>query len=273
MGYGDQMMAAGLAEDLYRSDPSAGPVAICDCAGNLRLQPLWKHNPMIGASADPRRSVRVGKGCLPYLQYPYSGTTGLRFVDPTIYRAADHRGSLFLTDAEKQFGRDVYARYGPFIAIEPSPTDRKNVNRAWPVESWQLMVGQLQRLTRLAIVQFDHPATSRLGSIPAVPSPDIRAAAGIIASAALVVSLEGGIPFIAAALRTPAVVLWGGCVSAPVLAYPEHVNLVDDSPETPCGSLAPCQHCTHAWARLSPVYVADVVYRATRSLGRQHGAA
>lgn len=272
MGFGDQMMAAGLAEDLYRQDPSAGPVTIADLNGLPRMQPLWLHNPMIGASPTGRQ-VRVGKGCLPYLQYPYSGATGLRFVDPSTYRAADHRGSLFLTDAERQHGTDVYARYGPFIVIEPSPTDRKNVNRSWPVASWQLMVGFLQRLTRLAIVQFDHPDANRLGSIPAVPSPDIRAAAGIIASASLVVSLEGGIPFIAAALRTPAVVLWGGCVSAPVLAYPEHVNLVDDSPETPCGSLAPCAHCTAAWAKLSPQAVADTVYRTARSIGRHHGAA
>ena len=261
MGFGDQLIAAGLAEELYNEDPSLGPVTITDCHGTPRMQPLWEGNPAIGFG---RRRVKCGKGCLPYLEYPYSLETGLTFSKT--YRAADHRGHIYLTEQELDRGRQARKTYGHYILIEPSPTDRKNVNRAWPLDSWERMITRLQRTLNYPIVQFDHPHAARLSGIPAIASPTFRDACGLIASAHLVVSLEGGIPFACAALDVPAVVLWGGCVSAPTLAYPEQVNIVDGDPQTPCGSLKPCDHCTVAWRKFDPDMIAKVVLAGAQTV-------
>lgn len=257
MGYGDQLMAAGLAEALHAQAPTAGPVTICDQYGNPRWQPLWARNPAIGVTKSGPR-ITCGAGCLPYLVYPRRDHR-LEF-SPT-YRARDLRGHIYLTPEELAYGRDVADRHGAYILIEPTPTDRKNVNRCWPRASWEALLGELQRLS-FTTIQCAHPDATRLPGVPAVATPTFRDACGVIKAARLVVCLEGGVAFAAAALGTPAVVLWGGCISAGVLSFPEHVNLVDDDPQTPCGALRPCDHCTRAWARLTPARVAAAVYQA-----------
>lgn len=269
MGYGDHLIAAGLAEDLFRQDPSAGPVTITDLSGKPRWQPLWNGNPAISVTANGPR-IACGGGCLPYLVYPRLPD---RLTFSSTYHAADHRCHLYLTDAELALGRDVYRRYGPYVVIEPYPRDRQNLNRQWPRDSWELMIGELQRRSRVSLVQCDHEHATRIGSLPAIATPTFRDACGVFAHAALVVCLEGGIPFATAALDTPTVVLWGGCISAPVLAYPEHVNIVDDARETPCGRLTPCDHCARAWLRLTPSIVATTVLHTLQHMGRRHGLA
>jgi ADP-heptose:LPS heptosyltransferase len=174
------------------------------------------------------------------------------------------RGHLFLTEAEIERGRMARKIYGSYVLIEPSPQDRKNVNRMWPIESWAEMVTLLQKSFAYPIVQFDHEHATKLPGIPALSSPTFRDACGLMHAAHLVVALEGGIPFATAALDVPTVVLWGGCVSAETLAFPEHVNVVDDDPDTPCGSLKPCAHCRKAWEQLTPEWVATVVSRSAR---------
>ncbi len=259
MGFGDTLIAAGLAERLFHEDPSAGPVRITDCGGSLRDQPCWHGNPAIGLGP---RSVRCGGGCLPYLQYPRQPDC-LTF-SPT-YRAADNRGHLYLTDAERNIGLAAKQRYGSYVLVEPYPRDRQNLNRQWPLDSWQQLITLLQRTCTHAIVQFDHAHATRIPSLPAIPTPTFRGACGLLTHARLLIALEGGLVFASAALGTPTVALWGGCISAPVLSFPEHVNLVDEQPETPCGRTKPCLHCEMAWHLLTPELVADRVLRCLRS--------
>lgn len=260
MGFGDILMAAGLAEHLHAQSPADGPVTITDCQGTPRWQPLWHGNPAIGVTAKGPR-VPCGAGCLPYLVYPRQHDK-LDF-SPT-FRAKDYRAHIYLTDAERQRGLDVFRRYGPYLIVEPSPGDRKNVNRQWPIASWGACISEIQRRSLITILQLDHDDATRLPGISTIPSPTFRDACGILAAARLALVLEGGLAFACAALSTPAVVLWGGCISAPVLSFPEQVNLVDDQPETPCGSLKPCDHCRRAWAHLDPAYVAQTVVRTWR---------
>jgi len=270
MGFGDVLMAAGLAEHLFMQDPSAGPVAITDLHGSPRWSDLWAGNPAITTTPHNSRSIRCGAGCLPYLNYPRPAD---RLSFSSTYRAQDYRGHIHLTADERARGEDVRARYGHYVVIEPFPLDRKNSNRQWPADNWERLVTRLQRSLSYSLVQFDHPHVIRIPGVPAIASPTFRDACGIIASAHLLVCLEGGLAFAAAALMTPAVVLWGGCISAPVLAYPEHVNLVDDDPATPCGMLYPCDHCMTAWHKISPQRVANEIQRACVTPRAVYGAA
>lgn len=250
-------MAAGLAEARYATDPSAGPVTIVAPDGKVRWSPLWDHNPAIGI--DPTaRTICCGGHALPYVTY---STDQQRLIFSSTYRARDYRGHLYLTDDELANARDRLATIQPFILIDPYPRDRKNPNRHWSLGAWHDLIQLLVAECPLPLYQFRHPAMTPMRHIRQVYSPSFRDACALMAHARLVIALEGGIPFATAALNIPTVVLWGGCVSADVLSYPEQHNLVDPQ-HNGCGMVRPCPDCFAAWARLSPRQVADTVLSA-----------
>lgn len=251
-------MAAGVAQKLYAEDPSLGPVVICNKDGKPRWSDLWEGNTAIYCPAvSPHSSLRriyFGKGCLPYYKPNHkAGTSGF----DRAWRAQDHRARVYLTEQERDLGRAVVREHGPFLLIEPTGLDRKNKNRYWP--HWQDLADLLKTLP-FAVVQLTRPACDRIGSVRGIPHGSFRQALGILSVATLSILPEGGLAMGAAAIGAPAVVLWGGCSDAVIGSYPEHVNLIDDDPQTPCGSLFPCEHCTRAWAKLTPERVFKVSY-------------
>ncbi len=255
-------MAAGLAEERYAQDPSRGPVAICDREGMPRWNPVWQGNPAVWTPVAPLRRFRepyviAGKGCLPYLQYPFSASEGWRF---SAWRVRDHRPHLYLTGDELELGAQLKGTIGPYIILEPT-AQRKAVNRRPPMAFWPELLTGLQRTVGYRIVQLQHAEADLLDRVVWAPHRDFRDACGILASASLLIATEGGLAHAAAALGIPAVILWGGCVSVENLGYPEQTNLVDPSPETPCGQLYSCDHCTRAWERLTPETVLAAVHQ------------
>lgn len=257
MGYGDALLAAGMAQEQYAKAPERGPVLICDGNGRPRWRAEWDGNPMImppngrGFSAAPR--ITVG-GNLPY--HPWN---------PSItWQARDHRGSIYLTRQEIKRGLGLRARYGPFVMIEPTGQDRKNVNRYW--SGWPELARILKHRIDMPLLQLDRRYASRLPGVHLVAHDTYRDACAILKAASLGVLTEGGITFAAAAVKTPAVVLWGGCVSVHTFGYPEHVNLTGLDPQRPCGASRPCDHCAEAWRVLTPELVADAVVAKAQQL-------
>lgn len=261
---GDEIMAAGHAEWLYRQHPGDGPVAICDRFGVARWHPLWQGNPVIAKPVGPsplKRHphtpyVKNAKGCRAYIQYPFTDVTGWTWSTEWSAREKG-RGTLYLTPEEIDKGQAWSNRYGPFVLIEPSPV-RGCKNRRYPMESWEAISKGLIE-AGLRVIQPEHAASRLLEDTIKAPHQGFREACGILLSSTLFLGTEGGLAHASAALGTPAVVLWGGCISEPALGYPEHVNLVDDDPRSPCGRMAPCDHCRAAWERLTPLKVIDAV--------------
>lgn len=279
MGAGDQIMAAGQAEDLYLTDVQLGPITIRDTTGKLRWNPIWDGNPVICVPhhhprpyVDRLRSIVTGGGALPYLQYPYLPETVWRWSG---WRARDHRGRLYLAPTELDLGRTTRDQHGPFILLEPT-AERKHINRRPALAFWQDLLRHLRATVDLPIVQLLHADSVVIDRrIPRIPHTTFREACGILAAASLLITTEGGLVHAAQALRTPAVVLWGGCISVDALGYPEHANVVDPSRQTPCGALFPCPHCAAAWRALDLHRVLDAVQRevATHGLpGSRHHA-
>lgn len=257
MGLGDVLMAAGLVEELYATNPAAGPVRIVDLAGQTRWHYLWDTNPAI--SPRGQRSITCGGGCLPYLVYPRPDD---RLIFSSTYRARDHRGSLFLTDDDRDHARAVRAAIGPYVVIEPHGRDRKNVNRQWPLARWQSVADQL-RARGMTVVQSVHEQSNWLNGVHHEPTANFRDACALFAHADLVIAPEGGVPFGCAAVgQSRCLVLWGGCVSFDTLHYPEQINLVDADDQSPCGSLWPCAHCVRVWHDLTVSRVVDVALTA-----------
>lgn len=240
-------------EEQYARDPSRGPVCVVDCQGNARWRKEWDHHPQILPSNrwTPKvPTLTLGKGCLPY--HPWDG----------IWRARDHRGTLYLTRDEIKRGLHLRQQHGRFVLLEPPAKDRKNANRVWP--GWAELAVILKRTLPVPVLQLDRPEATKLPGVIGIPHRDFRMACAILKAADLCVLTEGGITTGAAHVGAPAVVLWGGCASVEGFGYPEHVNLVDDDQRTPCRSARTCDHCTAAWAKLTPEHVADVVLQTWR---------
>lgn len=259
------MLAAGQAQVLFDQHPDAGPVTLCDGNGIPRWHYLWRDNPAIYVPGKPLIPYRppyilTGRGHLPYLEPQLHKSDHWRFSQT--WKASDHRARLYLSAEDFAHGTQLLKGVGPYVLIEPSGRDRKNRNRCWPFPKWQELATALTASLDFPLVQLDHASADRLAGVALVENRDFIAACGVLSAARLFIGPEGGLAHAAAALGVPSVILWGGCVSAEVLGYPEHINLVFKHPQTPCGSLKPCAHCDEAWASLRPYDVFDAAYLA-----------
>jgi ADP-heptose:LPS heptosyltransferase len=212
----------------------------------VRWHELWEGNPILATPADVAKGERVHRlknasGCRPYIRYPFTRDTGWHYTPG--WSVNDYRGRLYLAPAERQTGVDLRATHGPYVLIEPSPKPDQP-NRQWP---WARYAAVVDACPAITFVQPVHARTKAVlpGTLQ-MPCQIFRETCGLLAATTCYVGPEGGLAHAAAALRIPAVAIFGGCVSVPVMGYVDHVNLADTSPETPCGRIRPCPHCVTA---------------------------
>lgn len=249
MGYGDEIMAAGHAQRVYDADPSRR-VAICDRRWHVRWHELWENNPIIAKPQDVARGEKVHEiknaaMCRPYIEYPWHVDRPCRY---TAWRARDHVGRLYLTEAELALGERLRERFGPYVVIEPSAKSR-NPNKSWITARWRTVVDACRdvRFVQMLHSGESAPIASRVHHERLA---SFREACGVLAGSIGYVGTEGGMHHAAAALGLPAVVIFGGFISPNVTGYEGHINLVDTQPETPCGMWRPCSHCRRAMNRI-----------------------
>jgi len=254
-------MAAGEAQVLH--DRTGQKVAITDGRGRVRWSDIWEGNPAVASLADivtnePMEYLQNGPNCRPYNENrPFTRDSGVKFTD---WRARDHRGRLYLTVEER-----ALAPHGDYWLVEPSPMIQSNPNKRWPFERFQRVVEQ----THVTWVQTTHLDSIPLPYVLQVPTRSFRETCGVLAGAKGYLGTEGGLHHAAAALGIPAVVIFGGCMSVESLGYPEHVNLVDDGPGTPCGRWEDCAHCRTAMERITVEQVVEAVSARIRPHGLQ----
>lgn len=256
MGYGDKLISAGLAHDLYAV--SRTPVTLVDVSGKPRWNPVWAGNPaiVVPVRSTPRFNapyILTGKGQHPYIAERVDKQYW-KFAD---WRVRDHRPGYFLSAEDHATIFELRRQFGSYLLLEPTPL-RKHPNRRPTHQAfWPELFDRL-RLLGLPILQLIHgEADYQLlpGAIQ-ITNHSFRHACAVLAGASLLVTTEGGLPHAAAALSIPSVVLFGGMISVDCLGYPEHENLSFPDAGTPCGRLDDCAHCLAAWAYLSPDHVA-----------------
>ena len=164
-------------------------------------------------------------------------------------------GEIFLSREEKAYA-DLYARGS--VLIEPNvPTFKLcSPNKQWPVDRYEQLSARL-RAAGHTVVQFSYPGASyRLDRVQQIRTSTFREALAVLANAALYIGPEGGLHHGAAAVNTPAVVLFGGFVPPAVTGYDTHTNLTGGVEA--CGSFKSCPHCLAAMQAIS----VDEVYAA-----------
>ncbi len=255
IGIGDELLAAGQAERLYRE--VGVPVSICDISGRRRWHPIWEGNPAIARpeTAGPVQMLVSAPHARPYIVYPFTASSGWTFNQD--FHAREHIAKIYLTDDELALGQETLERFGPYVLIEPYT---KHPNLQWPFEYWQDLVSSA--LPNVTFVQHVHAESKWLNGVQHVTAT-FREACGLALFSRLYVRTESGMVHAAAALGCRQVTIWGGCMDWNVMSgYPGQISVINYTAGSPCGQWEPCEHCRESMAGISVKQVSDAITRA-----------
>ncbi len=248
MGIGDELMVTGVVRERQVRDPRR--VRIEYEKGKPRWCPLWDRNPRI-ARPEERGDFQILRPRKDYLR-PYCSAKSPEQWTWKAYRPPV--GEIYFAPHEKAFGNlnERTILFGPALKRGASP------NKQWGVERWAKLALLLAGSGDLA-----QCGDSEQHSLPGVRfiRTSIREAAALIASARLVICGEGALHHIAAAVGTPAIVIYGGYISPESTGYEGQVVFFRGG-GLGCGMRVPCRHCADAMASISPEEVADAARSA-----------
>lgn len=253
MGYGDEVMASGMARGLALRGKRA---AFGD--GRRIIWGPWssavfQNNPNI---ASPGSEGSPDLVWIPHYKgnrlYNHPGGKG--WVWHMDFRPTP--GEFFFTPEED---RRTYHLPPGSVVIEPN-VPRKPVapNKQWPVDRYQSVADILLHQGWSVFQLVSSHGHARLRGVRQLPTETYRRAVSTLRSATLYIGPEGGLHHAAAAVGVAAVVIFGGFIPTTVTGYTGHMNL-GGSPEDACGATGACVHCREALLSIS---VEDVIRAA-----------
>lgn len=258
MGYGDEIMATGLARGLRARGKRAAFGDGKKIIWGPWSEEMFRHNPNVARLGDELASdlewIPHYKGSRVYNKL----VSGNRWVWNFDFKAKP--GELFFTDVEREVAKSFG---GGFILMEPNVPWQKTVapNKDWGEKNYAEVARVLRQMGH-EIVQFKHKNSRRILSDARVVEPrSFRQVLAALERARLYIGPEGGLHHGAAAVGTVAVVLFGGFIPPAVVGYDGHVCLTGGAEA--CGNINPCDHCRRA---MNNITVDEVVDRATELL-------
>jgi len=157
----------------------------------------------------------------------------------------DVRPELFLTDAEREWGRAAIARPAgtrPVIAIIGGGRTNPTWNREWGFENFCALAAALVPHAELVQIAGE-PVTYAPGKTVRFIPADVRQAASVLAACDAFVTQEGGLMHLAAAVGTPTVAIFGGTILPRSTGYDGNRNLANQLECSPCLHLQ--RNCPH----------------------------
>lgn len=164
-------------------------------------------------------------------------------------------GEMFFTPQEITRAADKMPAGAVLIEPHVKPTA---VNKRWPFDRYQYVANRLLSDGHL-VAQFNY-GEQMLTGVRSIPSPDFRTSVAMLARCSLYIGPEGGLHHGAAAVGTPAVVIFGGFIHPMTTGYATHVNLF--GADEACGNIGQCQHCRYAMHAIA----AEQVYEAAKGI-------
>jgi ADP-heptose:LPS heptosyltransferase len=148
----------------------------------------------------------------------------------------------------------------PFAVIEPFIKPGAPPSKQWPVERYIEVARQLS--CHMPVYQIGSPESPVLSEFPQIRPRSFREAMAYLKAARVYVGPEGGLHHASAAVRTRAVVIYGGFTSPLITGYDFHVNLTGGT-EWACGTRkGMCPHCRQAMENIK----VDEVLKHARDL-------
>lgn len=269
MGYGDNLMASGIARDLGRR-VAFGDEAERRIIWDHHSEEVFRGNPLVappGSEGEPNLTwVKYHRGHRLYNQQLASNRWKWR------HSWKPKPGELYLTDEEV-----ARALPGGFVLIEPNVPSWKTVapNKQWPADRFVRVAREVMSWGR-EVVQLNYGERYSIPGARLIRTRTFRDAAILLHRAAYALLPEGGLHH-AAAARTrlgdrvlresvPAVVLFGGFIPPRSTGYACHVNVTGGAEA--CGNFTPCDHCELAMRNISvESVVKELVMLEHRSRG------
>lgn len=232
-------MVTGEAKRLQRDRPDMR-VRVVKHGHKVRWHPAWENNPRFALPDEQGRflTIHAGGGRRPYIER--------KTPEKWFWRSdwSPEPGEFYPSDDENRFGKLL----GGYVIIEPTLKLRASPNKCWP--HWQELV---DALPEVPFMQLGPHQTLR--GVRFAPTLSFRDAWAVLSHSLAYVGPEGGLHHAAAAVKLPAVVIFGGFISPVQTGYALHTNLFTGG--EPCGLRVPCRHCDDAMARIPVEWVAE----------------
>lgn len=237
-------MAAGEARLAH--EKTGRPVLITDPVGTPQWSEVFEGNPYIlrkPFAAGGFVRVISSSGHRPYIAAKSAGRWTWKPYKPI-------PAQMFFTEAELAFAECCRGK----IMIEPGGKQIGHKNKLWLRERWQELVDT----TPLPFVQCG-PAigTKWLEGVDAVQTAAFRQALAVLSVCRALVTTEGGLMHGAAAVGTPAVVLWSEFIAPNVTGYAHHRNIRHAT--RTCGMRVNCPSCRKSMEAITVREVADAL--------------
>jgi len=249
VGLGDFLMASGRARKLYQETKL--PVLILGRHGTRAWSDLWDGLPYIVRRPAGRRYQTIidGSGVRPYIAAKTAERWTWKPYGPTPARIA-------FTPAELAFAEP----YRGMVMVEPNVKAIGHTNKAWKRERWFDLKGCLNANVGDTVQCVD--AKTHLDPKTICPpfgfgvvTPTFRHACAVLSVCKAFVGTEGGLMHAAAAVSTPAVILWSEFISPDITGYTTHRNIRHAGPA--CGMRTDCPGCR---ASMEAISVDEVVH-------------
>ena len=293
MGYGDEIMASFVVCELGKKYPHK-KIAISAPHSFPNLRPwdlqqrsIYQNNPYLVdpedvGDIDQERLIyypdwKCRRDRLPYGKFPSTHKEDvyrykkLLDYEPEVYRwlMDEHYtnkdgskgfrafpGAIFFTEDEQDRIKKLTNAYHEHVLIMPqSPCLEKN----WGLDKWANLIKGLDENYK-----FLHAGKSPiLQGVEFYRTQSFRDFLMLVSAVKAVLTTAGGAHHSAAALGTPAMVLFGGNCGRDHMAYDDHLNISIDLKETPCccRSGSNCAYCIQCWENLHPSVVSEAFSR------------
>jgi ADP-heptose:LPS heptosyltransferase len=160
-------------------------------------------------------------------------------------------------DLVERFRREWSALPKPWIIVA-RVAGAWTPNKDWPGQYWDVLVSRLVTRSTVIDVGIQGDETSVVSSgnyVDLRGKTTLSELVAAIAAADLIITLDTGPMHIAAAVGTPAVVIYGGYIDPVCTGYPGNINLYSAVECAPCWMREPCPHDKKCLHMITPAQV------------------
>lgn len=240
MGYGDVLMSMGQARALHKSNTL--PVVIVGRDGRPIKSDLFNGVPYLIFQPKGRPHTRLvnGPGVRPYIAGKTDRNWTWRPFKPT--------------PAEIVFTREELAFAEPcrgMVMVEPNVKNIGHTNKAWLPQRWL----ELSRSRDDFVQCVQTPDQGLPPHVLKVITPTFRHALAVLSVCKAFIGTEGGLMHGAAAVGSPAVILWSEFISPEITGYASMRNIRHAGKA--CGSRVDCPGCRKSMEAITVQEVMD----------------
>jgi len=146
-----------------------------------------------------------------------------------------HTVDIFLTDEERNFATEkMNSLNRPRVTIHIMPGGFDNGRKLWPLKYWRNLAAMLRK-RKYTLIQLGNANEQYIeGTINMLGTQDIRRSIALMEKAELHIGVVSSLMHAAAAVKTPAIIIFGGFERFSIHGYDNIVPLESSIPCSPC---------------------------------------